>query len=130
MALCLVSRGSFPHALFLLSEYFIVALDESCDIQDKPQLAILVRFISTDCLIKEELLDIVPLKDRTRGIDVKKAMMAAIEKANLPTAKLTATIMNGAPAVIGSVNGLVGLCKAEQKFPEFSLYHSQGATRV
>ena len=130
VALCLVSRGSFPHALFLLSEYFIVALDESCDIQDKPQLAILVRFISTDCLIKEELLDIVPLKDRTRGIDVKEAMMAAIEKANLPTAKLTATIMNGAPAVIGSVNGLVGLCKAEQTFPEFSLYHSQGATRV
>ena len=54
----------------------------------------------------------MPLKDRTRGIDVKEAMMAAIEKANLLTANLTAIITDGAPAMIGSVNGLVGLCKA------------------
>ena len=72
-----------------------------------------------DCLIKEELLNIVPLKDRSRGIDVKEAMMAAIAKANLPIAKLTAMITDGAPAMIESVNGLVGLCKADQTFPEF-----------
>ena len=90
-----------------------VALDESCDIQDKPPSAIFSRFVSTDCLIKEELLDIVPLKDRTRGIDVKEAMMAAIEKANLPIAKQTATITDGAQATIGSVNELVGLRKAD-----------------
>ena len=64
-------------------------------------------------------LDIVPLKDRTRGIDVKEAMMAAIEKANLPIVKLTAIITDGTPAMIGSVNGLAGLCKADQTFPEF-----------
>ena len=79
---------------FQACEYFRVALDESCDIQGKPQLAILAQFISSDCLIKEELLDVVPLKDRTRGIDVKEAMMAAIKKANLPIAKLTAIITN------------------------------------
>lgn len=42
--------------------YFSIALDESCDVQDKPQLAIFVRFVSKDCTNKEELLDIVPLK--------------------------------------------------------------------
>ena len=52
------------HSDFQACENFSVALDESCDIQDKPQLEIFVRFISTDCLIKEELLDIVPLKDK------------------------------------------------------------------
>ena len=72
---------------------FSVAFDESCDIQDKPQLAILARFIATDCLIKEELTDIVPLNNRTRGIDVKEALMAAIKKANLSLAKLTAIII-------------------------------------
>ena len=82
-------------------------------------MAVFARFISNDYLIKEELLNIVPLKDRTRGIDVKEAMMDAIAKANLPKAKLTAIITNGAPAMIGSVNGLVGLCKADQTFPEF-----------
>ena len=102
---------------------FSVTFDESCDIQDKPQLAILARFISTDCLIKEELTDIVPLNNRTRGIDVKEALMAAIEKANLSLAKLTAIIIDGAPAMIGSVNGLVGLCKPDQTFPEFWSFH-------
>ena len=41
------------HSDFQACEYFSVALDESCDIQNKPQLAIFARFISTDCLIKE-----------------------------------------------------------------------------
>ena len=92
------------HSDFQACEYFSVTLDENCGIQDKPQLAIFARFISTDCLIKEELLGIVPLKDRIRGIDVKEAMMTAIEKANLSIAKLTAIITDGAPAIIGFVN--------------------------
>ncbi|XP_013125772.2 general transcription factor II-I repeat domain-containing protein 2 [Oreochromis niloticus] len=103
-------------------EYFSVALDESCDIQDKPQLAIFARSVSNDCVIKE-LLDIVPLKDRTRGIDVKETMMAAFEKANLPITKLTAIATDGAPAMMGSVNGLVGLCKADQTIPDFWNFH-------
>ena len=41
------------HSDFQACEYFSVALDESWDIQDKPQLAIFARFISTHCLIKE-----------------------------------------------------------------------------
>ena len=49
--------------------------------------------------------------------------MAAIAKANLPIAKLTAIITDGAPSMIGSVNGLVGLCKADQTFPEFWNFH-------
>ena len=111
------------HADFQACEYFNFALDESCDIQDKPQLAIFARFILNDCMIKKKLLNIVLLKDRTRGIDVEKAMMAAIAKANLPIAKLTAIITDGAPAMIGSVNGLVGLCKADQTFPKFWNFH-------
>ena len=111
------------HSDFQACEYFSIALDESCDIQDKPQLAIFAPFILNDCLIKEELLNIVPLKDRTCGIDVKEAMMAAIAKANLPIAKLTFIITDGAPAMIESVNGLVGLCKADQTFPEFWNFH-------
>lgn len=61
-----------------------MALDESCDIKDMPQLTIFARSVSQDCVIKEELLDIVPLKDRTRGIDVKEKLCNVFEKANLP----------------------------------------------
>ena len=72
------------HSDLQVCEYFSVALDESCDIQDKPQLAIFARSVSNDCLIIEELLDIVPLKDRTRGIDVKETMMTALQKQICP----------------------------------------------
>ena len=111
------------HSDFQACEYFSITLDESCDVQDKSQLAILPRFISKDCLIKDELLNIVPLKDRTCGIDVKEAMVAAIAKANLLIAKLTALITYGAPAMIQSVNGLLELWKADQTFPEFGNFH-------
>ncbi|KAJ3597343.1 hypothetical protein NHX12_000871 [Muraenolepis orangiensis] len=98
------------HSDLQTCEYFSVALDESCDIQDKPQLAIFARSVSNDCVLKEELLDIVPLKDRTRGIDVKGAMMNVFVKPNVPKLKLTAIATDGAPSVVGSVNGL-GHCK-------------------
>ena len=94
------------HSDLQACEYFSVALDESCDIQDKPQLAIFARSVPNYCVIQEDLLDIVPLKDRTRGIDMKATMMAAFAKANLPIPKLTAIAMDGAPAMVGSVNGL------------------------
>ena len=111
------------HSDLQAREYFSVALDASCDIQDKPQLAIIARSVSKICFIKEELLDIVPLKDRTRGIDVKEAMMTPFAKANMPIAKLIAITTNGAPAMISSVNGLVGLYKADQTFPVFWNFH-------
>ncbi|KAI2646261.1 General transcription factor II-I repeat domain-containing protein 2 [Labeo rohita] len=104
-------------------QYFSIALDESCDVQDKPQLAIFVRFVSEDCTIKEELLDIVPLKDRTRGIDLKETLMTVVEKANLQLSKLTAIVTDRALAMLGSEKGLVGLCKADDRFPEFWTFH-------
>ncbi|KAG1927924.1 protein FAM200B [Pimephales promelas] len=72
---------------------------------------------------KEELLDIVPLKDRTRGIDIKETLMAVVEKADLQLSKLTAISTDGAPAMLGSGKGLVGLCKADDRFPEFWTFH-------
>ena len=84
------------HSDLQAREYFSVALDESCGIQDKPQLAIFARSTSKDCLIKEELLDIVPLKDRTRVINVKEAMMTTFAKTNMPIAKLIAITTDGA----------------------------------
>jgi len=83
-----------------------------------------VQSVSNDCVINEELLHLVPLKDRIRGTDIKETMMVAFEKANLPIPKLTVIATNRAPAMIGSVNRLVGLRKAGQAFLEFWNFHS------
>ena len=42
--------------------------------QDNPQLAIFIRYVSSDCTIKEELLDMVAPKETTRGDDIKHAL--------------------------------------------------------
>lgn len=57
-----------------------LALDESTDIKDKPQLAIFVRYGSKDLEVVEELLDRVTLKNTTRGCDIKKALDGLLQK--------------------------------------------------
>ena len=54
---------------------------------------------------------------------MKEARTATFAKANLPKTKLIAIATGGAPAMIGSANGLVGLCKADRTFPEFCNFH-------
>lgn len=82
---------------------FSIVLDEFCDVQDKRQLAIFGQFVSEDCTINGELLDIVPLKERIHGNDLKEALMTVIEKVNLQLSKLTiAVATDGAPAILGS----------------------------
>lgn len=50
-------------------------------------------------------------------------MAEVFKKANLSLEKLTATVTDGVPSMIGSVNGLVGLCKCDDAFPEFWNFH-------
>ena len=49
---------------------FSIGIDESTDIQDNPQLAIFVPYVSSDLTIKEEL---VAIRETTRGVDIKNA---------------------------------------------------------
>ena len=57
---------------------FSIALDESTDIQDNPQLAIFVRYVSFDLTIKEELSDLVAIRETTRGVAIKNALDEAL----------------------------------------------------
>ena len=63
------------------------------------------------------------MKRQNPGHRCEKSNDGCNQKANLLIAKLTAIITNGAPAMIGSVNRLVGLCNADQTFPEFWSFH-------
>lgn len=102
---------------------FSLALDESTDIQDIPQLAVYIRYVFADIQIKEELLDLVPLIETTRGVDIKNALDNIITKFELPTNKLVSIATDGAPAMVGKIHGLIGLLNKDPTIPRFLPLH-------
>ncbi|XP_065675532.1 protein FAM200A-like [Hydra vulgaris] len=104
-------------------EAFNLALDESTDIQDKPQMAVFVRYVTSDVLVKEELLDLVELKDTTRGIDLKEALNNVLVKANAPKNKLVSVATDGATAMVRKHIRLMGLLNSDPTYPEFIPVH-------
>lgn len=100
-----------------------LALDESTDVQDKPQLAIIVRYVLSDLEVKEELLDLVALKDSTRGCDIKEALDVVLDKASVPVGKIVSIATDGAPAMRGNKQGLLGLLHTDTSYPDFLSVH-------
>ncbi|XP_042144504.1 general transcription factor II-I repeat domain-containing protein 2-like [Ixodes scapularis] len=94
------SEGEFVKPCWIQKTRIFKALDESMDIQDKPQLAIFVRYVSCDESVREELLDMVALKETTRGVDIKNALLATLERFDVPLQKLVAIATDGAPAML------------------------------
>ncbi|CAN8029908.1 unnamed protein product, partial [Ixodes persulcatus] len=101
---------------------FSLALDESTDI-DKPQLAIFVRYVSSNESVREELLDVVALKETTRSVDIKNALLTMLERFDVPLQKLVAIATDGAPAMVGKNVGLVGLLRSDPSTPDFLPIH-------
>ena len=102
---------------------FSLALDESTDTQNNPKLAVFVRFVLSDLIIKEELLDLVTMRETTRGIDIKNALNEALTRADVPLNKLVSVETDGAPAMEGKRVELIGLMKCDSNFPEFLSIH-------
>ena len=73
--------------------------------------------------VKEELLDMVALKETIRGIDIKDALDKVLAKAQVPLKKLVSVATDGAPAIVGKRLGLIELIKNDSKFPNFFPIH-------
>ncbi|CAM4304493.1 unnamed protein product [Lepidochelys olivacea] len=80
---------------------FSLVVEKSRDIQDKPQLAIFVRYVSVDVILKEEMLNSVALKETTCSIHVKNALDKAFTHADIQLDKLVSIAMDGAPVMVG-----------------------------
>ena len=76
-----------------------------------------MRYVSSDFTIKEELLDLVIMKETTRGIDIKNALDKALTRANVPLNKLVSVATDAAPAMEGKRVELIGLMYSN--FSEF-----------
>ncbi|CAM2112118.1 unnamed protein product [Caretta caretta] len=100
---------------------FSLAVNQSTDIQDEQEVAIFIHYVPGDVIIKEEMLDLVTLKETTHNVDIKNTLDKALTNANVLLDKLVVT--DGSPAVGGEGIGLIGLLKSDSKFPEFLPVH-------
>ena len=82
---------------------FSLALDESTDVTDNPQLAVYVCYVFSNVVVKEELLDLIALKKTTRGVDIKKALDEMLMKAKIPLNKFVSVATDGAHAMVGKI---------------------------
>uniref|UniRef100_A0A1B6MPL2 Uncharacterized protein n=1 Tax=Graphocephala atropunctata TaxID=36148 RepID=A0A1B6MPL2_9HEMI len=100
-----------------------LALDESTDVKDKPQLAIFVRYVTKDLEVEEELLDLVTLNVTTRGCDIKEALDGVLLKNSVPKGSIVSIATDGAPAMVGKKQGLIGLLNEDTSYPDFLPVH-------
>ncbi|XP_023225070.1 zinc finger BED domain-containing protein 5-like [Centruroides sculpturatus] len=105
-----------------ISEWFSLQFDESTDISYIAQLAVMVRMVFSDFTVKD-LLKILPMKGRTTGEDIYKIFITYAKLIDIPLQKLSAITTDGAPAMVGNVNGFIALCIKDKSFPNFMSYH-------
>ena len=102
---------------------FSLQLDESTDIRDAAQVIVFIRMVFYDWSIKEEVLGIITLKERTRGIHIFNAFKIYCFEINLPLWKLMSVTTDRARSMVGSVNDFIALCEKDDDFPYFLKYH-------
>ena len=75
---------------------FSITLDEITDATDTAQLAIFGRVVDQELNVKE-LLGLVAIEGRTRGVDISNALKKCAEKINF-------VCTDGAPAMTGTLD--------------------------
>lgn len=87
-------------------DFYSLAIDESTDLSDTAQLAVFIRGVTKKFEVFEELLALAPMKDTTRGIDIFEALKKTVEEKDLCWKKLSGMCSDGAPAMVGNVQGV------------------------
>jgi len=111
-------------------ECFSIQFDESTDSVDIAQLCVFIRMVFKNMTVKEELLRFLPLKGHTRGEDIFQAFMNYANKTKLPLVKLISITTDGAPAMVGSSNGFIALCKQNNSFPNLFIIIASSIKRL
>ncbi|XP_021928903.1 general transcription factor II-I repeat domain-containing protein 2A-like [Zootermopsis nevadensis] len=101
-----------------LCDWFSLQFDESTDVSDTAQLAIMVRMVFSDFSVKEELLKVLPIKRQTKGENIYNTFKTYAMEITLPLHKLSAIATDVVPGMLGSVNGFIALCKKDESFPD------------
>jgi hypothetical protein len=86
-------------------------------------LAVFIRFVSPDFVVKEQLLDLLVLQESTRGVDIKNALDSIMKTFDVLLNKLVSIAPDGAPAMLGKKIGLIGLLRDDGQIPQLIPIH-------
>ncbi|KAI3384327.1 hypothetical protein SNEBB_011147 [Seison nebaliae] len=89
---------------------FSICLDDSLTIDDKPLLLVFCRYVLNFEII-EQLLLVATFNDRTCGVDIANKLKEFIDLYSIRSDKIMAITTDGAPSMIGRVNGCVAILK-------------------
>ncbi|XP_067121590.1 general transcription factor II-I repeat domain-containing protein 2-like [Centruroides vittatus] len=90
---------------------YAIAIDESTDIRNIAQLAVVIRRCDVNLKISEQLSEIIPMNNTTTGADIFDAFMEVSKKYKLPLEKLVCLATDGAPTTTGITKGVVARLK-------------------
>ncbi|XP_071718860.1 uncharacterized protein [Rutidosis leptorrhynchoides] len=101
--------------------YFCVMVDESRDKSKKEQMAIVLRFVDNDGVIREWFLDLVHVSDTT-SLTLKTCLWKQLLHYEFDTSKIRGQGYDGASNMIGEWNGLQELVRKECPFAYYVHY--------
>ncbi|CAH2002780.1 unnamed protein product [Acanthoscelides obtectus] len=73
--------------------------------------------------VKEDLLEFIKLKEQTTGYDLFCSFKNIISSEKIAISKMVGLTTDGAPAMVGRDKGPVGICRKDERFPQFLCYH-------
>ena len=91
---------------------FCLLVDESADVSDKEQMAIVFRFVDTQGIVKERFLGLTHVKE-TSSLSLKSAVDLLFAKHGLSMKKLRGQGYDGTSNMKGEFNGLRALILRE-----------------
>ncbi len=91
---------------------FSIACDESYDVDDIAQVALLGRYVNSEGP-QEELIDLLPLTGQTRGEDIFSTIITCLKEKGIQTNHIIYVATDGAPSMTGIHEGFVSLLNRE-----------------
>ncbi|KAM3848206.1 general transcription factor II-I repeat domain-containing protein 2A-like [Vipera latastei] len=93
---------------------YSMCLDESTDINNHARLGVILRYAVGD-IMREELVKLVSLPERTQGVDIYNAVKEAFLSQDIRPEKVVSVTTDGAPSMVEATSGFIQLFVKETK---------------